>query len=251
MKKSVTAEKKSKQALGGLIALAVVTTVGLVIFTVYGARYFSLQHLRSTPALYLTPQERTVRSAVNYTGTRHLAFGYSFQPPWVGVASRIQTLSLSGMVFQSGQIFQVHNPTMVIDWRSELTRPEKAIVLKRLTDAFGDTCCENNYAIVKRILYASPEQLHFLQSAKQSMAIGILLTYKSAYVGEDTFEVFAIRSPRVKGFQLGSPARSRSVRLVMFPEGGTELWIDISSSVASLRQEEIDRIVGSMRRQSN
>jgi hypothetical protein len=76
-----------------------------------------------------------------------------------------------------------------------------------------------------------------------------LLTYKSAYVSADTFEVIAFRSRRAKGFQLGSPALSKSVRLVIFPRDGSELWMDISSSTTALRQQEIDRIIASFRRQ--
>ena len=247
----MTSDNKNRRFLGGLIALAILTTIGLVIFTVFGARYISLQQFRSKPFLRLVPQERFIGPADIFPGTLFSAYGYSMQTPWVGVASRIRTRSLSGLVFQSGQVFQVHNPARVVDWRSELTRPGSTFVLEKLTAAFGSTCCETNYAIVKRILYASPKQLHFLQPAKQSEALGILLTYKSAYVNADTFEVIAFRSHRVKGFQLGSPARSPSVRLVVFPTDGSELWMDISSSEAALRQQDIDRIIASFRRQSN
>ena len=247
----MTGEKKSKSALGGLVALAVLTTVALVIFTVYGARYVSLQQFRTKPYLYLEPQERIVKPANNFPGTRFPAYGYAIQPPWVGIASRIQTRSLSGLVFHSGQIFQVHNPALVIDWRSELTRPGNTYVIDRLMAALGSDCCETTYAIVKRILFASPAQLHFFQSAKNSTAIGILLTYKSAYVSADTIEIIAFRTRHVKGFQLGHPARSKSVRLVVFPKDGAELWMDISSSASELRQTEIDRIIASIRIQSN
>ncbi|KPJ78903.1 MAG: hypothetical protein AMJ54_01165 [Deltaproteobacteria bacterium SG8_13] len=247
----MTAENKNRRTLGGLIALAILTTVGLVIFTMYGARYVSLHQFRSKPPLHLVPHERVVGPAGVFPGTLFSAYGYSFQPPWVGVASRIQTQSLSGLIFHTGQVFQVRNPAMVIDWRSELTRPGNTYVLDKLTAAFGNACCETNYAIVERILFASPAQLRFLQSAKQSMAIGILLTYKSAYVNEDTIEIFAFHSRRLKGFQLGNPARSKSVRLVVFPKEGSELWMDISSTSAGLRQEEVDRIIASIGRQSN
>jgi hypothetical protein len=245
----VSADNKSRRYLGGLTALAILTTIGLIIFTVYGARYVSLQQFRSKPFLRLVPQQRVVGPADLYPGTLFSAYGYSMQPPWVGVASRIHTRSLSGLVFQSGQIFQVHNPALVIDWRSELTQPGNNFVLDKLMAAFGSNCCETNYAIVERILHASPKQLHFLQSAQRSMAFSILLTYKSAYVSADTFEVIAFRSSRVKGFQLGSPALSKSVRLVIFPRDGSELWMDISSSTTALRQQEIDRIIASFRRQ--
>ena len=248
---NVITDKNNRRTLIGLVALAVVTTIGLVIFTVYGARYVSLHQFRSQPFLYLVPHERVIGPAGLFPGTLFTAFGYSFQPPWVGVDSRIQTRSLSGLIFQSGQVFQVRNPALVIDWRSELTRPGNTYVLDKLKAAFGSTCCETNYAIVERILSASPAQAHFLQSAKQSMAIGILLTYKSAYVNADTVEIVAFRSRRVKGFQIGNPTRSKSVRLVVFPRDGSELWMDISSSSAGLRQEEIDRIIASIRRQSN
>ena len=244
-------DKSNRRTVTGLVVLAIITTIGLVIFTVYGARYVSLHQFRSKPFLYLVPQERVIGLADFYPGTLFTAFGYTFLPPWVGVDSRIQTRSLSGLLFQAGQVFQVRNPALVIDWLSELTRPGNTYVLDKLKAVFGNSCCETNYAIVERILSASPEQSHFLQSAKQSMALGILLTYKSAYVSEDTIEIFSFRSRRVQGFQLGNPARSKSVRLVVFPKDGTELWMDISSSSAGLRQEEIDRIIASLRRQSN
>lgn len=245
------AEKKNPQVLVALTLLAVLTAVGLVIFTVYGARYVSFHHLRAKPYLHLLPRERVIGPMAGFPGTLIFAYGYSFQPPWMGVASRIQTRSLSGLVFHSGQIFQVHDPTLVVDWRSELTRPGNTYVLDKLQMAFGSTCCETNHAIVKRILFSTPKHLHFLQSAQQSMAIGLLLTYKSGYVNADTVEIFAIRSRRVKGFQLGKPGRSKSVRLVLFPQDGSELWMDISSSSTELRQEEIDQIIASIRRQSN
>jgi hypothetical protein len=246
----MSADNKSRRTLGGLTALAILTTIGLIIFTVYGARYVSLHQFRSKPFLRLVPQERVVGPQDLYPGTLFSAYGYSMQLPWMGVASRILTSSLSGLVFQSGQIFQVRNPAMVIDWRSELTRPGNDVVFDKLMTAFGSNCCETNYAIVEQILHASPKQLHFLQSAQQSIAISILLTYKSAYVSADTFEVIAFRSRRAKGFQLGSPALSKSVRLVIFPKDGSELWMDISSSPIALRQQEIDRIIASFRRQS-
>ena len=163
----------------------------------------------------------------------------------------MQTDRLSGLEFRSGQIFQVHNPALGVDWRVKLARPESASVKGRLQAAFGSACCDVNYAIVRRILHASPQQLRFLQSTKQSMAIGILLTYKSAYVDEDTFELSAFRSREVKGFQLGSPTRSKSVRLVFFPKNGSELWVEISSRSGDLRQKEIDRVIASFRRLSN
>ncbi len=247
----MTANENNRRTIAAMFALAILTTIGLVIFTMYGARYVSMHQFRSKSFLYLVPQERVVEPAAVFPGTLLSAYGYSIQLPWVGVVSRIQTRSISGLVFQSGQIFQVHNPALVIGWRSELTRPGNTYVLNNLMAAFGSTCCETNYAIVERILTASPKQQHFLQSAKQSMAFGILLTYKSAYIGKDTFEVIAFRSRHAKGFQLGRPGRSKSVRLVVFPKDGSELWMDISSSAAVLRQEEIDRIIASFRRQSN
>ncbi len=247
----MTADNKNRRTLGGLIVLAILTVVGLVVFTVYGARYVSMQHFRSKPFLRLMPQERIVGPATLFPGTRFSAYGYVMQPPWVGVASRIETRSLSGLVFHSGQVFQVHNPALVIDWRSELTRPGNTFVMDKLMAAFGSACCDTNYAIVERILNSSPNQLRFLQPAKQSMAIGILLTYKSAYVRADTAEIMAFRCRQTKGFQLGSPTRSKSVRLVIFPPDGSELWMDISSGTADLRQEEIDRIIASIHTQSN
>ena len=247
----MTGDDKNRRTLGGLVILAVLTTVGLIIFTVYGARYISLYQFRTQPFLYLVPRERVVGPSGNFPGTLFSAYGYSVHPPWVGVASRTRTRSLSGLVFHSGQIIQMHNPALVVDWRSELTRPGNTYVIDKLTAAFGGACCETTYDIVKQILFASPKQLHFLQSAKQSMAIGILLTYKSAYVSADTHEVIAFRSRRVKGFQLGDPARSKSVRLVIFPKDGSELWMDISSGGSALRQDEIDRVIASIRAQSN
>lgn len=247
----VIADKKNRQVLGGLIALAIFTTLGLILFTVYGARYLSLHHLRDNRFLYLVPEERVVEPSDPFSGTLFSAFGYSFQPPWLGVASRIQTRSISGLAFHSGQVFQVHNPALVIDWRSELTRPGNTYVLDKLQTAFGSSCCETNHAIVKRILFASPKQLRFLQSARRSTAIGILLTYKSAYVNADTVEIAAFRYRHMKGFQFGKPGRSKSVRLVIFPKDDSELWLDISGSSTAIRQQDIDRIIASIRRQSN
>ena len=249
--KAESGANKNSHMLSGLIVLAVITTVGLVFFTLYGARYVSMQPLRSKPFLYLVPQERFIGSVDMFPGTLITAYGYTIQAPWVGVASRIQTRSLSGMVFNTGQVVQVHDPSLVIDWRSELTRSGSTFALERLKAAYGTACCETNHAIIKRILYASPEQLHFLQSSKKSMAIGILLTYKSSYVDVHTHEIVAFRSRLIKGFQLGSPARSKSVRLVIFPQDGTEFWLDISSKSAALRQEDIDRMIASFHRQSN
>ena len=108
----MTGEKMNRRTLGKRIAQVVFATAVLAMIAVYGARYISLQPLRSKPFLYLVPEERVVWPAGIFPGTLLPAFGYSFQTPWVGVVSRMQTDRLSGLEFRSGQIFQVHNPAL-------------------------------------------------------------------------------------------------------------------------------------------
>lgn len=235
----------------GIIIVAGLFIAGLASFTLFGARFISYFEYHYNDSLYSTPNHRKLEDSDSSKGTFFSIYGYSVRLPWINVLNEIDTTHLAGLVFESGQVFQVHHPAKMVDWYTELNKYENNFIIQKLKKAFGPGCCSTNYDIVSLILNASPEDLSLFQSVVKSEAIRILMTYKAMYVSENPKKLFYYETGRLKAFQVGVPDENDTIKLIIFPDNMTELIVDIHTGKEKLRQEQVDQVVSTFKRESN
>ena len=127
----------------GLIIVAGLFIAGLAFFTLFGARFISYIEYRYNDTLYPTPSQRKIEDFGSSKGTVFSTYGYSVRLPWENVLNEINTEHLAGLVFKSGQVFQVHHPAKVVDWHTELNKNENNFIIQKLKKAFGPGCCSH------------------------------------------------------------------------------------------------------------
>ena len=235
----------------GIIIVTGLFIAGLASFALFGARFISYFEYRYDDSLYPTPNHRELMDSDALTETFYSTYGYSVRLPWKNVLNEIDTEHLAGLVFKSGQVFQVHHPAKVVDWHTELNKDKNNFIIKKLKKAFGPGCCSTNHHIVSLILNASPEDLSLFQSAAKSEAIRILMTYKGMYIPENPKKLFYYKTRHLKAFQVGDPAEDDTIKLIIFPDDTTELIIDIHAGKEKLRQAQVDQVVNTFKRESN
>ena len=216
---------------------------GLMGMLILGLGYIPFINTFSNPSLDALPQPIKITTAPPDGSTELTAFGYSTRLPWNSIFTRIDGEHIRGIIFNNGIIVQMHRPDAVVGWRAEFLKPENRFVLNTLEKVFGASCCRDNFQIVSLILKTRPGQIRLLQLPKTNRAMAMLLTYKQVVIGPEPKQILSFETGSVKGFQIGLPEQAPVVRLLLYPDGMTEVKLEIFAEKTAVLQNEINGII--------
>src|SRR3989344_3217290 len=176
-----------------------------IIYTVY--------LMRSDPWLVILPTPKNILKANAITSTALSYNGLSFQVPWKSINPRHNQETFTAASSDGGKTIFIAREINIKDNLIRKT-PDDVAMLKLF---FGEEALSSQYAIYKRILYASPNNIAAFSRLSASL-------------------------PEIRGFQFGD-ASSTSTAITLFDKEDRRYLMGIRGAT----EEEIDYVLSSMK----
>ncbi|KKW28741.1 MAG: hypothetical protein UY71_C0012G0020 [Parcubacteria group bacterium GW2011_GWB1_52_7] len=201
-----------------------------IIYTVY--------LIRSDPWLVILPTPKNILKANAITSTALSYNGLSFQVPWKSINPRHNQETFTAASSDGGKTIFISREINIKDNLIRKT-PDDVAMLKLF---FGEEALSSQYAIYKRILYASPNNIAAFSRLSASLPQITLVTLKKALVMNAGESIGEFENSEIRGFQFGD-ASSTSTAITLFDKEDRRYLMGIRGAT----EEEIDYVLSSMK----
>lgn len=181
-------------------------------------------------------------------GTTVSRYGYQFEVPWDKAEKIEDTKLVSKIMFKSGQIVLVWDPSKELD-RLSVFQQAAAANHTTMAAMYGADAASSNYDLLKAIYETTPDRTSLWESKQRAARDMAFLIIKEGDSAMDHNGVYFVRTGIWRGFQHGLPAMHNFVILELFDEHDRELsvWIGSTNKDTTVTQREINRIVQTLR----
>ena len=235
---------KAFDTFGIVIAFLVVWAwlYGLQARNWYRARGLKKSH----PAVSLIPLPLPATSAPGAKGMTLAEFGYQLDVPWSRIEGHNSGPKTAVYLFPGGRGLSFWNPAGIT---STLEMMKQAVerTNRSFTDFLG---AQTEYDLLGAELRVTPEQMSPFMQKNEAFRRGMLLDMKRVELLRSPSAMYSFHLNRLRGFQLGDPAKDRIIEIRSFDADDREfrlLFAVESGSNVRLEQTEISGVIASLR----
>lgn len=230
--------------IGGLVIVAVV--LGWFLITPAMNWYGAIQVGHSNPRLSIVPQPLAETTRSQSSGEKIAKFGYEFEVPWHKAEANIEREWVAVYGFSNGAHVAFMDWARVRHSNEQHEKLEKA-VLAQIASTLG---AHSQYELLSSELEITPNDVSSLFWTKKSRREALLLNFKNIlFLGQDISAVYFIDLNGTPGFQIGNPAKDRSVRLRWFDPSEHDMRLSFAvPGNTHLSQQDINCVIQSIHR---
>ncbi len=234
----------TKKRIGIAIAIAALGLLyrfGGLLFVVF----FTMWQIHSTPELWIVPKPLADSSVDHSPGKKISFLGYECESPWINFDKETKVNSSVTLTFSEGEIFAYPEDDV-----ADLKRQTAA---NTIIDAIGDAAISSNYAFRSKVLYLTPQDMHFFPSPRRKVvANALFLNLKRLYAPASVVRtgMYSFQTEAIRGFQIGSPTQSRLVEIYAFSKQDRAVTVGLRlppDAKGELTQAKVNRIIYSLR----
>jgi hypothetical protein len=240
---------KSAFGAGAALGIAVILAIILVVLRlpVISAIYQAHWMQKQVPGLSRTPVPLQDTSAAKMEGANISAFGWTCEAPWAGVATRRKNPLVESTVFENGKSIGFFDPSQIIDTVAGFAQTTKDRARRRQLEAeLGKDTVGSDYDLERATLQVTPQDFSIFMSNKRARGDATLLWFKYLTNSDAETGLFSFSFENLRGFQLGDPARARSVVIHGYDrqDRGVEIFIKMGDGkLDHILQIEINRVL--------
>jgi hypothetical protein len=203
---------------------------------------------REAPELSVKPGTLNTTNCAGAPGTTVSAFGFEFEVPWKEVETRQMGTAAFRVASKEGQVVVLLDPGIAVDSLQTMYSAGSGQA-DQVRAILGEI--KSNFALEEAAVTWTPDQTSFLMSKIEAARAFILANAKRGVGSDARTGIYAVESPGFKGFQYGDPARSRQILVRLFDAQDRQVELTFtrsSSSSPRISQEEINRVIQTLRR---
>ena len=209
--------------------------------------YSTKRMMANSPEVAMVPQALTLTPLESPAGRRVAYFGYEFALPWSDVEEELGGRAVR-VISESGITISMEDPAFPGGPLSEtvFSDPGPSAQTAALVGSRG-------YELYEDVLMATPDQLSWTLSRRESVRACWLVILKMAILAETrgVSAVYTFQDRNWRGFQIGQPGQDARVVLGLFGQGGEEVWLTFEvpySSRGSLTQDSVNCVITTLQR---
>jgi hypothetical protein len=205
---------------------------------------------RDNPSVWMSPVHLSNSSISNALGKRLSYLGYEFEVPWTDIDNEHTKLVGSWQViaFDSKRVIVLRTRPAKEEVKFFSGGGKRDALKSRLI--WGGEALVSDYAFNKAALETTPANVTPFALRPQARELGLLVLKSTLFaVNGKPDRVFLITTKDFQGFQYGYPqARPRMIVDSLYADtGGLDLEFHNSKSGPAITQEEINRVVQTVR----
>jgi hypothetical protein len=203
-------------------------------------------YVKDKPELWQIPQPLALDRREAIDGKPLSYVGLGFSTPWGEPKLFRRGETVAGIQFHNTRSIIIFAYAEQTDSIRILRERDKNGETERI---YGVSALKSNFDLKRAVLYTSPADLSFSLNRERMLRNCWFLISKSADVSNKRTGIYEFRTDKVRGFQMGDPAKSDAIVLFVFDRYDHESTIivaTVKNAPTRLTQSEVNTILLSL-----